>query len=172
MAEPTATPPRKFEKIRSVTLPLLSLKRGDIAHILMVDKIFMGRELKSESNKEGSQKKDPAHLCFVVNMDTGEEMQMIVPAVLRSTLEEEYPNSAYVARGFEVEHLGKTAKGGKTGDGYNTFRVIEVRVPADLVAALQANQKRAADYKAEVEAAAKKAAEPVSKAPANAAGKV
>lgn len=132
---PGATMPA-FKTVKKVTLPLLSLKNGDIALVRFDTAAKLGKELKGDKAADGKAKKEPAHLAQVTDLTTGEEMQMIVPAVLRSTLEEEYPAPsadkphAYVGKSFQITHLGKKV-GGKNEGGYNTFKIVEIELTPD-----------------------------------------
>lgn len=113
----------QYEKVKAVTLALISLKNsGDLVHVRFDSPFVMGKKLKGDDSK-----KEPAHLAQVTDLDTGEEKQMIGPSVLRSTLEEEYPNTAYVGKFFEIENLGKKAGRGQSAEGYNLFRIVEVK---------------------------------------------
>lgn len=136
---PGATVPA-FTVKKKVTLPLLSMKPLDIVHVRFDSAAKLGKKLKGDDSK-----KEPAHLSMVTDLTTGEEMQMIMPAVLRSTLEEEYPRPsqeaeyAYVGKCFQITSLGK--KQGKTAgtEGYNTFKIVEIELtrtsPADAAKA-------------------------------------
>lgn len=112
----------QFKKVKAVTLALVSLKSsGDMVHVRFDSAFAIGKKLKGDDTK-----KEPAHLAMVTDLDTGEEKQMIGPTVLRSTLEEEYPNASYVKKCFEIENLGKKAGKGQSAEGYNMFRIVEV----------------------------------------------
>ena len=67
----------------------------------------------------------------VVNLETGEDMQIIVPTVLRGILQEDYPDNAYVGKCFEVilhKHMDKTDPSKLK---YNKFAVAEIEVDGD-----------------------------------------
>lgn len=131
----------QYKKVRSVTLPTLSMKdAGTLVHILFMSAFVLGRKMEQDK-KAGEDEKQPAHVANIINLDTGEEMQIVGSKVLRGTLEEEYPESSYVGKCFEIENLGKH-KGGKSAEGYNTFRIIEVEKPEGVAA--QAASKPAA----------------------------
>lgn len=118
----------QYEKVKAVTLALISLKNaGDLVHVRFDTPFVMGKKLKGDDSK-----KEPAHLAQVTDLDTGEEKQMIGPSVLRSTLEEEYPDAKYVGKFFEIENLGKKAGRGQSVEGYNLFRIVEVKPIGDI----------------------------------------
>lgn len=111
----------KFKEVRKVTLLTLSLKdTGTAVQVKISTPIREGRKL------EGQKDREPAFICHVVDLADGEEKQMIAPKVLRSTLEEEYPDDQYVNKFFYIENLGKKAGKGKSAEGYNTFKIIEI----------------------------------------------
>lgn len=129
---PGATMPAFIVK-KKVTLPLLSLKKDDIVMVRFDTVAKLGKELKGDKKPDGTAKKEPAHLAQVTDLTTGEEMQMIVPAVLRSTLEEEYPAPSadkphtYLGKSFQITHLGKKT-GGKNEGGYNLYKIVEIEL--------------------------------------------
>jgi hypothetical protein len=63
----------------------------------------------------------PAELANVVDLETGEECQIIVNAVLRGVLDEFYPDAGYVGKAFQIVRHAKAA-----GKRYNTFSVDEI----------------------------------------------
>jgi len=106
-----------FKVKRLVTLPLLKPAIDKEFYILIQEPIFKGKELKGSDM-------EAAHLVNIINLETGQEMQLIANAVLRSTLEEEYPEAGYVGKGFA---LTKEAK--PSGKKYNPFTVVEIELP-------------------------------------------
>lgn len=121
----------EYKKVRSVTLPTLSLKdKGTLVHVLFESAFREGKQMAEQVDAKGKkiEQKAPAHVANIINLDTGEEMQIVGSKVLRGTLEEEYPEEGYVGRCFEIENLGKHA-GGRATEGYNIFRIVEVENP-------------------------------------------
>jgi hypothetical protein len=55
------------------------------------------------------------------NLETGEVCQIIASAIIRSTLEENYPSNAYVGKGFAI-----TKRGRQPGKQYNKFEILEL----------------------------------------------
>lgn len=87
--------PLKFKKVKAVTLPQLKLIAGIEYHIKIVGPIKLGEKLQDD--------RDAAHLVTVVNLDTGEEMQIVAPTVFRKELERSYPGESYVGKLFAFE---------------------------------------------------------------------
>ncbi len=109
-------------KVKKVlTLPVFSLKdAGTILAIKILSAMYEGKPITGEEDS----KDKPATLCSVVNLETGEEGQIVVPAMIKSKLEEYGDgDDGYIGRGFEVENLGK--KKGKTRT-YNDYRMVEL----------------------------------------------
>ena len=115
----TAAPAFKFKRTKVVTMPLLKPVLDQPFYVKMTGEIFLGKEIKAG---EGA-KMEPAHLVNCVNLETGELCQIIVPAVLLSIVNEEYPENSYVGKSFEIV---KMAKGG--GKRYHPFKVAEIEV--------------------------------------------
>lgn len=95
--------------------------KGDTLPIYVkpLAKVFKG---KPQPAKEGKKAQDPADLCNVVNLATGEEMQMIVPAVVMSVWTEDMKGE-YVGKGFAI------TKGPKPdGKRYHTYLMDEIEV--------------------------------------------
>lgn len=109
----------KFDVVKNVTLPLLKQQDDTTVYIQITGEIFTGKEMKGSGDK---QKMEPADLMNIVDLETGEEMQMIANAVLKSTLEEEYPEAAYVGKQFAI------TRNSVEGKRYKTYKVQEIRV--------------------------------------------
>jgi len=121
---PAATPtvlafdPSKVKVVRNVTIPLLKMADGDTVHVTFKGEIFKGKELKT--SKEGEAKMAAADLANVVDLTDGGLKQIIVNAVLKSTMEEEYPKAAYVGKSFRI------TRAGKEGKRYKTYTIDEI----------------------------------------------
>lgn len=105
---------------KRVTIPLLKQKTGEPIYVKMTGAMYTG---KAQKAKEGEKAKDPATLINCVDLTTGLECQIIVSAVVKSILEEEYPAQAYVGKGFMITNLGK-----REGKNYNSVDVAELKL--------------------------------------------
>jgi hypothetical protein len=114
----SAAPGRKFKTIRNVTLPVLSAKIETPLYVRIQSEMRVGKEMKAGA---GEAKKAPATLCTATNLETGEVVELIVSAVVKSVFEENYPDGAYVGKSF---CLVKHAK--KEGKNYFNFSVDEI----------------------------------------------
>lgn len=111
--------PSKY-KAKAVTLPVLSLKDGDQVGVKFDGAMFKGKQITEANSKI---KKEAATLANVTKLDTGEQMQLIVSAVLKSTLEENYPDLQYVGKLFAIHRIAP--KQGKTYATFGVFELIE-----------------------------------------------
>lgn len=109
----------KIKVLKNVTMPTLSLKSGQSAYVKFVGAIYLGKELKPA--KEGDPQQAPANLANVVNLETGETMQLIVSAVVKANINESYPKDGYVGKCFEIAKLAQRA-----GKRYFDFRLTEI----------------------------------------------
>lgn len=111
----------KFAVKRAITKTLFKLQNNQPYYLLFTGEIFTGKKIDSGKTKD----MEPAELAHVTNMETGEEGQIIVPAVLSKILREEVPGG-YVGKGFEI------VKFRDTGAKYSTFNVAEVEIPDEF----------------------------------------
>lgn len=119
MAEP------KFKTKKNLTKSLIKFVEGVTVYVKIQGAMFIGKEMKGRaSNTEA--KKEPATLCDVVNLETGEEQQIILHAVVKSVFADEYPNDSYIGKGFSLTKMGK-----EPGKTYNKFKVEEIELPED-----------------------------------------
>lgn len=109
-----------FKIKKNITLPLMKPQIDVPVFIQVSSEMFVGKAVKKAG---GGKDMEPATLVNCVNLETGEESQIIVPAVLKGIFEDEYPKSAYVGLGFRiVKH--KQASGKK----YHNFSVAELEL--------------------------------------------
>lgn len=118
--------PIRFKKKKVLTRPVLKLVEDTPIYVKIVGPMHLGKEMKE---KAGEKKKDPATLIDVINLDTGEEAQIIASAVIKSVLDESYPNNAYVGLGFSM-----TKQARQPGKQYNPVHIEEIELPADQAA--------------------------------------
>lgn len=109
--------PENVKIVQAVTLPILK-KVDDVAiYVTIQTKIILGKEMPA---KEGEKQQEAAHLCNVINLETGEEMQMIANAVLKGSLEEKYPDESYVGKSFKILQMKVE---GKRYKNYSMFEI-------------------------------------------------
>lgn len=118
----------KAKAVRRVTRPVMKMEEGKAVFFRAVGAFYEGREIKPTSGTDAQMK--PATLIDVIDLETGEEAQIVAGAVLASNLREAYPNDTYKGRCFQVTKLPK-AKGKR----YFNFDVVEIEDPAAPAAA-------------------------------------
>jgi hypothetical protein len=105
-----------YSVIKKVTLPLSKWVVDQEKLLTITSEIFTGKEIK------GDKKMEPAELFNAIDLETGEEVQVIVGAVLKGILNDEYPNNGYVGKSFAI--IQHNAQGKK----YKTYSVLEIDV--------------------------------------------
>lgn len=123
----------KFVKIRSVTLPVLKMASGVTRYLAILGPMHLGKPIDDD--------KEPATIAHAVDMETGEEGQLICSTVLANELSSNYPDHSYVRKGFELTSTKVPDK------KYNIISLCEVGIPEELEAAITAMCKSAAGSK-------------------------
>lgn len=113
----------QFKRVRSVTLPVLKVAKGQPRFFYFKGPMYLGEKI--------DPKKDAATLAHCVDMETGEEGLVICTAVMRKELERNYPGDGYVGRGFELSLTMVPEK------KYNIPSIAEVAVPDEILAKLR-----------------------------------
>lgn len=111
-------PGTTFKVKRRVVEQLIKLKEETEYTFLLRGEIYKAKDV-ARTRKE-SEPKDPPYLCSVTDMTTGEEGVIIVPTVLRSELEDFYPDSTYIGRVFQI------CKHKIEGKRYSTWDIAEM----------------------------------------------
>ena len=94
----------------------------DVANCVKIeDKAHIGKEMKPGAD---GKKKEPATLCNVIDLKTGEPAQIILNAVVKSVLMEEYPNDSYVGLCFSITKQARVV-----GKSYDPFSIEEIEDP-------------------------------------------
>lgn len=110
------------KRVKNLTVPVLKLVLDEARYVKFTGVMHLGKEQKE---KEGEAKKEPATLANIINLEDGAECQLIISAVVKSVLTDEYPNNSYVGKCFEI-----TKRGRSPGKQYNAFDVVEIEDPA------------------------------------------
>ena len=116
---------------RRLTLPSLVMKtRGDARVLAFLSEIAPSKVVTGKVDAEGKPEK-PANVASVADVETGEEFIFLVPAVVRNTLTQEYPDASYVGKCFYIRNEGK-----REGKRHIDFTVAEADV-SELTARAQ-----------------------------------
>lgn len=113
--------PAGFKTKKLVTLPTLSLKQVGVTYSVQILDAMRVSQLKAKQ-KVGGKEMEPATVCTVVKLDTGEQANMLIPAVVKGNLQEHYPNDSYVGCMFQITNNGKRSETQR----YNDFSIIEI----------------------------------------------
>lgn len=104
---------------RVLTLPLLKMPEGSTRYVQFTGPTFIGKKIV----EAGKPAKEPPTMANVINLETGEMVQIMLGKVLTGILAEEYPSDGYVGKRFSIETCGKKRGG---GNSYNTYRLNEL----------------------------------------------
>lgn len=113
--------PEGFKIKRSITLPVLVLKKAGDSKTVKIQDAMRVSKIEQKADAAG-KKREPATICTVVEVLTGEQFTMLVPAVVKSNLLRDYPDDTYVGKVFMIENMGKRTEAQR----YNDFRIYEV----------------------------------------------
>ena len=105
--------------VKQVTLPILKKADNETVYIAVLGPIFQGKQVSGKD----AEKMEPAQLMNCCNLETGEECQIICNAVLKSTLEENYPDEGYVGKAFSIMQYKVEGK------RYKNYKIAEIENP-------------------------------------------
>jgi hypothetical protein len=112
----------EFKRKKLLTRPVLKYVVDSTIYVKIEEKMHIGKEMKK---KAGDDKvKEPATLCNVIDLKTGEPAQIILNAVVKSVLTEEYPNDTYVGCCFAITKQARVQ-----GKQYDPFNIEEIEDP-------------------------------------------
>lgn len=103
--------------VKKLVRNVLRMEQDKPVYFQVTGEVYKGKE-----NPEKPSDK-PADLCNVIDLTTGEEMTVIVPAILLSIWNEVYPEGDYVGKWFKVTK-GEKPKGKR----YFKYSVDEIEV--------------------------------------------
>jgi hypothetical protein len=112
----------KFTVKRLVTLPLWKWADGVEKAFTCDDEIKLGRIVASKTKNNDGKEMEPASIMHVTDLETGAKCQLIVGAVLKSTLEENYPGNSYVGLSFT------STQSKVEGKRYRAYSLAEVEL--------------------------------------------
>lgn len=125
MNEPINTASR-FKRTRAITLPTFKFEQDKALYVKFLAAMHIGRVRLTRGQTEPDPDKKPPTLAHVVNIETGEEGQIILAEVLKTELGEAYPNEGYVGRGFEIVKQKR-----KEGKKYDPYTIAEIELPPE-----------------------------------------
>ena len=110
------------KRINAVTRQTLKLEEDVPAYVRILSAIAEGKEIKGT---EKDAKMQPARICNVVDLATGQEMQLVCGAIVEANIVESYPNEGYVGKCFEIVKRPKPE-----GKRYFLYDISEIEDPA------------------------------------------
>jgi hypothetical protein len=111
------TPKRK----KLLTRPVLKLEQDKPVYVKIEIPMFIGKVIKKKDEEDD---KEPATIINCIDLTSGEPVQIVANAVLKSVLREEYPEESYVGKCFSV-----TKQSRQPGKRYNPFHIEEIEDP-------------------------------------------
>jgi len=102
-----------IKDVKTVTRPILS-QTGDAPIYVRIESAIHKSQIEGR-RKKGEEKPamEPANVCNVLNLMTGEEQQIIVNAALESGLTDSYKNDSYIGLCFAIASRLRPHDGGK-----------------------------------------------------------
>jgi hypothetical protein len=107
--------------------PTLKLVPDTPVYVKILDAIFQGKQPKLKEGEKKEDQKQAPWLFNVVNLETGENMQLVAAAVIRSEIVDNYPDEKYVNKCFMIIKGKKKDLSG--GRGYFTYEIAEIEEP-------------------------------------------
>ena len=125
--EATEVAPAAFEftVIKHVTMPTLKLMPDVPVFVKILEKIFEG---KTQPAKGDDPVKKAPWIFNVINLETGENCQMVAGTVVQREIQDTYPEHAYVEKCFVIT---KGKKKGSGDRGYFTYSIAEIAEPEE-----------------------------------------
>lgn len=120
--ETEVKPRLNFKVKKNLTLPLIKLQLETPVFIKFLGEMFVGKDVQKAGEKK---KEEPAILANVINLETGEECQIIINSVVKGNLtdDEDYKDGKYVGKSFMLIKHDK-----REGKRYNDFTIQEIEV--------------------------------------------
>ena len=108
----------KFKKIKAVNRGLLKFSPNKPIYIKAESAM-----VQSEKHPKDKSDKTPPVLMDIVDLQTGEEAQIICGEVVKSELEKHYPNNEFIGKCFEI-----TQHEPEAGKQYRKYSIVEIEV--------------------------------------------
>lgn len=119
----TVTVAGKTFACRHITMPTINPGVGEL-RILRIDSPIRQSSYVDKSTADGNRavkQKEPAKVCTVTNMETGEVANWLMPTLAYKELEEKYPEESYVGKIFAFQKMAK-----RTGKTYFDIQLAEL----------------------------------------------
>ena len=110
--------------VKHVTLPTLKLTPDTPVYVKITEKLFEG---KTQPAKDGEPAKKAPMIFNVVNLETGEQMQLVAGTVVQREIADNYEKDSYVGKCFMITKGKQKDAGG--GRSYFTYNIAEIEDP-------------------------------------------
>lgn len=107
--------PKNVVTKKTLVVPQLKFEQGKPVYFKVTGEMYVGKPNPEKPNDK------PADLCHVVDLVTGEECSIVIPAVLKSVWDEDYKENAQVGLAFMVTKGEKQA-----GKRYFNYEISEI----------------------------------------------
>lgn len=98
--------PAGLRMVKQITLPALAMKTEGAMYYLKLMDEFRISKVEGKVSADGTKEK-PATICTAVDVASGVNYTLLVPAVVQKNLDQEYPGGAYVGKIFAIANRGK-----------------------------------------------------------------
>lgn len=120
----------QFKRVKAWTLPVFSFKERTVGYVKILNEMVES----SYKQEEGKRSRGPATVCRIVNLEDGGEYDMIVPALVQSTLRDKV--RTYVGKCFEI----RVTAAELPGKNYKGAEVYEIEEPKAAPVAAKASK--------------------------------
>lgn len=113
--------PAGFVVRRKITLPTLVMKEIGKTHLIRFENPITLSTVDTGKVDADGKKEKPANVAHVIDLDSGEEMTLLVPALVQANLERDYEGEGYVGKSFMFTNNGK-----REGKRYVVYTIAEI----------------------------------------------
>jgi hypothetical protein len=114
---------RAFVVKKQLTRTVMREIIGTPYAVMFQGAIYQGEDLKSA--KAGAVKMEPARLCDVLNLETGELQSLILYSVLEGEIHRAYPGDSYIGKSLLIRASRPEGK------RYRTYEIAEIEASDD-----------------------------------------
>jgi hypothetical protein len=109
----------KFQRTKAVTLPTFSHKKVENYYFKVLGKIHLGKPIVKLDADGKPKEEPPAALMHVLNLETGEEGEYMVPKMVEAKFNE--MDDDYLGKSYEIAFVQQ-----REGRRYKEYAVYEI----------------------------------------------
>lgn len=127
----------KFIRTKAITLPTLSHKKTPTYYLKFMGEIHEGRPMPPKKDRDGRDlpAEKPADVAVVINLQTGEQGEYLVPTMVKRKLVDEVKE--YVGKCYEITKVGR-----RDTKRYDDYTIFEIEEPASADSEKAASGKK------------------------------